>query len=175
MNEDEKKLKISLEQLRKMINVNKDNWVNNTSTNCYAYALGLDIPSYEITDYAYDPGVISNSKIYLPSYKFFTYDMLINNIYSDLDALGIDIREIMPLENISDEEWKIALFTVGYSDCLSDYHFLRQHEDNIWYHKNGFKGGISFRDFYGNIITNPLDCYFRSREYNKTFALKLKK
>lgn len=175
MKEDKHKLKISLQNLRNMIDVNKTNWVNMDSTNCYAYALGLDIPNYNIIDYAYAPGVISNSSIFLPSYKLFTYDMLLNNIYSDLEALGVDIREIRPLDTISEEEWKIALFTVGDYGYLKDYHFLRQHKDNIWYHKNGYRGTILPYDSNGIIIRNPEDCHFNRRCYDKTFALKLKK
>ena len=79
-------------------------------------------------------------------------------------------------EKVNDEEWKIALFTVGQHSCLSDYHFLRfNKEDNIWYHKNGYRGNVFNCDFVGDVITNPQECCFINRIYDKSFALKLKK
>ena len=77
MVEDTKRLKMSLKVLRSLINVNKEGWDNVLYTNCYAYALGLDVPQYEICECAYAPGVMSSSQIFLPKYKVFTIDMLL--------------------------------------------------------------------------------------------------
>lgn len=168
-------LKIALHELRNAIDVEKSEWINRYSTNCYAYALGLDIPQSEIVDYAYSPGVISKSDIFLPAYNFFTYKQLISNIYLDFNTLGINFREINPLDDVDIEEWKIALFISNYYGRIDDYHFLRQHKDGIWYHKAGYNGMVSIYDDFGHIIKNPKECQFRCTDYNKCFALRLKK
>lgn len=103
------KLKMELEYLRSCIDLEKKEWINRYATNCYAYALGLDIPQYKIKKYAYTPGIISNSDIYLPSYDEFIYEDLIKNIYLDLKTLGIDFKEIDPTDKIEKNEWKIAI------------------------------------------------------------------
>ena len=164
----------TLEKMRESINISNNTWMNLETTNCYAYALGLDIPYYKIIDFAYDPGVISNSSIFLPSYKTFTYEVLLNNIFSDLDALGIDVREINPLEKVNNDEWKIALFTAGDNENLTDFHFLRQRKNGLWLHKNGFQGSVTPYDSNRNVIINPEYCVFSTRKYEKTLALKLK-
>ena len=41
-------LKMTPEQLNEHINVKKSIWFSKYSTNCYAYALGLDIPEKNI-------------------------------------------------------------------------------------------------------------------------------
>ena len=107
-------LKISLNDLRNKIDIKKTSWENMTTTNCYAYALGLDIPEENICKYAYDPGTIGNSNY--PLYIPFTYDELINNILIDLMALDIKYQFILPNDVIDIEAWKIAVFiSSGYS------------------------------------------------------------
>jgi len=167
-------LKISLQNLRNAIDIEKSLWINTYSTNCYAYALGLDIPQYEIKDYAYAPGVIANSDIFLPSFRIFNYEDLINNIYLDLEALDIQFREISPLDDVNSNEWKIALFITKTDDGIEDYHFLRQHSDGFWHHKKGFGGMVSKYDCYGQIIENPEECDLGNRKYDKCLSLKLK-
>ena len=172
---EKNKLKMDLLEIRNLINLDKTNWINMTSTNCYAYALGLDVPEYKIANFAYIPGVMSQSDIFLPNFGLFTYDSLINNIYSDMEALKIEIKEINPLDDVSYDEWKVALFITKYYNLLDDYHFLRQSKNGIWYHKSGYNGGIFMCDNHGKIITNPKESYFNCRTYNKCFSLKLKK
>lgn len=169
------KLKMSLEDIRNSINIDKKEWINVYDTNCYAYALGLDIPQYRICDYAYNPGVIGNSKVNLiTSSDIFSYNDLIHNMILDFEALGIDYREVDCLDRISDNEWKIALFISKTYGGLDDFHFLRQHNDDIWYHKSGIWNVTSYDD-YNRLITNPKDCFLEHRTYNKCFSLKLKK
>lgn len=171
------KLKITLQELRNSIDIQKNTWDSKYSTNCYAYALGLDIPQYQVKCCAYAPGVIANSKINLPSKRVFSYNDLITNLYLDFDALGIKFREINPLDKISYNEWKIALFITWYDEpeLVVDYHFLRQHNDGIWYHKNGFEGEVSEYDNHRKIIINPEECFLRYRKYNKCLSLTLTK
>ena len=168
------RLKMEIEYLRSCIDLEKKEWINRYATNCYAYALGLDIPQSKINRYAYTPGIISKSNIYLPSCDEFIYEDLINNIYLDLKALGIDFREIEPNEEIEENEWKIAIFIARSYGKIFDYHFLREHNDGTWYHKNGFNGDISNCDCNGDVITNPKDCYIPCRSYKKCLSLKLK-
>lgn len=168
------KLKMELEYLRSCIDLEKKEWINRYATNCYAYALGLDIPQANIIKYAYTPGIISNSDIYLPACNEFIYEDLINNIYLDLKALSIDFKEIDPTDKIDENEWKIAIFTAQNYGRLYDYHFLREHRDGIWYHKIGWNGEVSKYDCNGDVITNPKDCYIPCRSYKKCLSLKLK-
>ena len=173
------KLRISLQEIRNSIDIKKRDWINMDTTNCYAYALGLDIPQSEICDFAYVPGVISNSNKIIPPHKIFSYDTLLNNIYLDLNTLGIDFREINPLDDISMEEWKIALFvTKVYSDKgyvgLEDFHFLRQLRDGFWYHKGGYNGTITRLDSYSDEIVDPQECILENRTYKKCLSLRLK-
>lgn len=172
-------LRMSLEEIRNSIDLKKTEWINISTTNCYAYALGLDIPQQNIKDNAYIPGVISNSKMPLLPNEIFSYDELLYNIYLDLKILGIDYREINPIEDINQDEWKIALFvTKVYSDKgligLNDFHFLRFNNDGNWYHKCGFDGIISNYDSYEDEIIDPRDCILCDRTYKKALSLRLK-
>lgn len=51
-------LKISVDDLVDYISLTYDYWENAMDTNCYAFALGLDIPEDEIVKNAYQLGVI---------------------------------------------------------------------------------------------------------------------
>lgn len=172
------KLKMSLQELREAINLRKSDWINIDNNNCYAYALGLDIPQVEIKNYAFVPGVISDSHIQIPPNKIFSYDVLLNNICLDLEALDINFREINPLDNVGVDEWKIALFiTRAYYEeqlYLRDFHFLRQHSDGFWYHKDGYGGIVSKLDSYNREIINPETCFLSGRIYKKCLSLRLK-
>ena len=50
----------SIYNLKGKININKKHWYHFIKTNCYAYALGLDINEDRIMKKAYQPGVISD-------------------------------------------------------------------------------------------------------------------
>jgi hypothetical protein len=146
------------------------NWNNLNTTNCYLYALKLDMPYYDLNERAFIPGGIS--KKYVPRCKEHNYqdEEFLNNIYRDLNFLGINYQNIDPNEEAS---WKIALFLERYKDQLLDFHFLR-FQDGIWYHKKGFRGLISKVDYSGNIITNPLDCNMLNNQYVATLKLNKK-
>ena len=102
-------LKMSLNEIRGKIQMYPENWVNMYSTNCYTYALGLDIRQSDICDYAYQPGTISETTNIFKS-KYFSYDMLIKGIESDLELLQIAYRNVEEDEKLALNEWKIALF-----------------------------------------------------------------
>ena len=171
-------LNLSRLDLISKMDLNKIKWENRASSNCYAFALGFDIAEKDICESAYCPGVIGGSKINLPSMYSFSLDDLISCIETDLDYLGIDFRENATLDDLKDGEWLIALY-VSYlfshrKDRLSDYHFLRLFDDGTWYHKNGFYGRVINLDTKRKVITDPLTCELRNREFIKTYALKLK-
>ena len=165
-------LKMSLNEIRGQIQIHPEIWTHIYTTNCYAYALGLDIRENRICDFAYQPGTISGTSNLANSY-YFCYDDLINGIEGDFNALDINWREIEPQEVVSAGEWKIALMIEKYDDCLYDYHFLRQKENGIWIHKNGFNTLPSKKDYLGKIITNPITGYLYPYTYKKCYALRI--
>lgn len=172
-------LRVDLQELRNSIDVNSKRWKHFLTTNCYAFALGLDIKEKDIKNYAFQPGVIGSSFNSIDRLKFFSYSSLIDNIHIDMEKLGIDIREVDPLEEVSDGEWKIALFTVFhayrfYSEWLSDFHFLRQSKEGIWYHKPGYYNIPTKYDYKHQIIQNPENCYLNNKQYRKCYSLKLR-
>ena len=167
-------LKMSLDEIRNRIDILKWDWDNLYTTNCYAYALGLDIPENDICKYAYDPGTISKS---CPLYIPYSYNQLINNVLADLEILNIEHRFIHPSDSILPDEWKIAIFIPKIYSLyqLEDYHFIRQRNDGLWYYKNGITGPISNLDTYDQFITDPTTCFFKEYMYTDSLCLKLKK
>lgn len=173
-------LKISLEELRNRINVEKKEWINYCSTNCYAYALGLDVPEHQICNYAYEPGIINNTNNILKSCNCkLIYNDLLNYLYNDFSVLGINFREIYPNEKIKSYEWKIALYTEFAAstediEFLFDFHFLRQNKNGVWYHKMGWNSSPNNFDSNKKVITNLDDCYIQDYKYQKCFKLNLR-
>lgn len=165
-------IKMNSTEYRRQIKLDSTSWKHAYTTNCYAFALGLDIRERLIMKDAYQPGTLTQHNLDV----YFTYEQLINNLISDLDYLGIDYKEIDPSEKVGIDEWKIALFVQynPYMGLLSDFHFLRQ-IDNIWYHKQGYYGLPTNKDSYNNLIIDPVDCYIYGEDYQKTYSLKLKK
>ncbi len=164
----QRKIPLNPKELRKLIDLDKKDWENKQNTNCYAYALGLDVNIPK----AFEPGEIGHSKTDLRNYNSFTYELLLDNIFTDLEALDIAYREIDPIEEIAPDEWKIALFTTRNGEYIDDFHFMREHKDGIWYHKNGTriynKTNLLFP------IKNPKTVYLPGREYEKCLSLRLK-
>lgn len=172
-------LKIDLNELKGQIQIFPKNWYNLYETNCYAYALGIDIREDDICSFAYQPGIISET-IDLPNLDYFSYDDLIKAVESDLDVLDINYREIKPNDDTFDNEWKIALMVEYLDDNCSDsylenFHFLRSNKNNIWIHKDSYLGQISKKDDSYNNITDPRSCDMCLYKYKKCYALSLNK
>lgn len=167
-------LKMSLQEIRDKINLSFHPWINGDKSNCYAYALGLDVNETEIISYAFNPGVISGATDVIWSDDIFGYEDLLLGIGADLDALGIEFKKVSPLYCTKEGEWKIALFVDGYRGVLEDFHFLRQNEDGVWYHKDGYLGEVTNRDDNGNIILNPEKYFFTYRDYYACYSLRLR-
>lgn len=178
MNLQQHNLKMSLQDIRNSINLNNTNWINISTTNCYAFALGLDINEDDIIENAYVPGTISNSQIKIQDdfiiHDFFKYTDFITNLYTDLEHLNISFREITPNERISSSEWKIAIFTTPCSNGCKDFHFLRLCNDGIWHHKKGYGFYPTIYDDQDKIITNIEKCFLTSKKYEKCLSLKLR-
>lgn len=177
INFNEYYLKMHYQDIRDHIDLKTDHWKHIFTTNCYAFALGLDINEKDIGHFAYTPGVMGKAPTYLPYFSMFTLDNLLENIFCDLDFLDISFYETDPTSPIKLDEWKIALFTSPYQNdnkWLNDYHFLRENPNNIWYHKTGWFSKPTNKDNNAKIITNPKDCYLVEKQYQKCYSLKLK-
>ena len=172
-------MKLDLSELKRQIKLDKKHWRHILTTNCYAFALGLDVPERKIKTFAYAPGTIGLSSTNLVMQRYFTLENLISNIQDDLIHMGISFSECNPLEKVDDDEWKIALFTAFYAfvcyDCyLYDYHFMRQSKDGLWYHKDGYVHRPTCFDSNKEVIHDPRKCTFKNYEYQLTYKLKLK-
>ena len=168
---------MNIDEIKNSININKKKWKHIFTTNCYAYALGLDIRENSIMKNAYQPGIMGENYASVCNSDYFSYGLLLDCFYFDMRKLDIIVKEINPLDEIKADEWKIALFTSfyeynGYTEMLSDYHFLRQMEDGYWYHKPGYLNKPTNKDSLGNLITSPNDCFIYGKEYKKTYSLR---
>lgn len=172
-------LKMSIKEIRDKIDINCESWKYIKETNCYAYALGLDIPCDLINDHAYEPGTISNTnKFYEDELWHLNYNRFMYCLYSDLYNLGIEFKEVAPTTKIECNEWKIALYTEFLSypgETILDFHFLRESKEGLWYHKIGWEDGPTNIDINNKIITNLDNCFLGDYEYQKCLCLKLKK
>jgi hypothetical protein len=87
-------------------NVKVSKWRNTLTTNCYAYALGLDIPEKEIIDGAYSSigkmGLAYNRT--LGSYEKNKMPF-VDKLEYDLDFLKIKFKETDPYVLLKDNEW----------------------------------------------------------------------
>ena len=130
-----------INKIRHNIIVKDKKWNNINDTNCYAYALNLDLSCKEINDDRcfYNVGYISSC------YKrILEKEELINALINDMKKLGISIKEVDFNYILEENEWKIALFkTDVYVDDKgrksTDFHFIRKNYDGYWSHKVGWK------------------------------------
>ena len=172
------KLNMSMDEIKNNISLIKDTWKNYSTTNCYAFALGLDVPEEKISENAYQVGVLGAIK--------FGFDYIDLRIMSyeerlklDLVALNIELKEVGPdfdqvikpyysggKKIYSEYNWPIALF-----ESDNNVHFLRKKSDGIWYHKYGYGSFVMNIDRKGKIITDPEECDLRDFKYKKTFLL----
>lgn len=155
-------------------------WKHNIMTNCYAYALNLDIPEICIKKGIYTPGNISGSYHDIAFEQLFTYDTFISNLYKDLEYLNIDYKKVDPDEKISVDEWKIAIYLLEFVKETKDeaaiylnYHFLKE-KNGEWSHKNWYRKPSKI-DSRKDIITDPRNANIENFTYYDTYKLKLKK
>lgn len=171
----------TLSKISFLINPFEKKWRNKNETNCYAYAIGIDLSIKEIYPFErLNPGVFSDHYLDNP----FTKGELLSFLESDLDCLNINFREVSPDYKLKHDEWKIAIMISSeFSfDEQMDYHFLRQTGTDIWSHKKGFNCMPTILDSRGKPITSPVtsvvetDGLFSSTKYNylKTLCLRKK-
>lgn len=170
---------LNIEEIKSHIYLFGDRkWKNNSDTNCYAYALGLDYPEDQLFFRAYQLGAFSalQKRGYIPNnLGFYPYDERLEN---DLKTLKIEYTEVDPdvdnyyvlnkEDGTTDYYWSIALF-----DGCMDFHFLRKGFDGKWYHKQGyFLSPINY-DTNNRRILDPRKCNLGNYKYIKTYQLKL--
>ena len=128
-------------------------WKNIESSNCYAFALGLDVDEDEICPYAYRIGnIFLQNKWSLwrsdPDNKIREIEEF---ILDDFETLGIECKifrdkdkrqYLQELEHPNDC-WDILLF-VHRSGC---YHFVRVGSNGLLYHKVGWREVPKLTDF----------------------------
>lgn len=169
-------LKLSTYEIKQLISLKEDYWENNFDTNCYAFALGLDIPETDIIYNAYQPGIIGSIIYDIPAKR------LINMSYEeriilDMKALKIQFNEALPneetkysyIKNSIEKTWIIALFSND-----RDFHFARKNYDGKWYHKIGYFGIPTAYDSNHKIINNVASCSIRDYQYIKSYRLQYK-
>lgn len=160
---------MELDTLKNCINLNNNEWKNILTTNCYAYALGLDISQDEITRCAYDLGAMYYfySKV---KRHYLSHEELLK---LDLDTLGLSYTEVPLDEPLGEEEWKIAYFDSVY-EC--GYHFFREIENGIWWHKYDFGYQPTCLDDAKKLIVDPTNAKvnYRGLELKKCYLLKRK-
>lgn len=158
---------MNLEMLKGQINPWKNTWINIENTNCYAFALGLDIPQEKICECAFDLGHMYRYYNQVKP-KYIPHDLLLQY---DFKTLELIYRESSINEPLGSQEWKIAYFDTQY-EC--GFHFFRQTENGIWWHKFDYGFIPTCLDEDNKIIANPKDCNvdFRGLNYQKCYTLK---
>jgi len=177
-------LKMPLDYIKKQLRFNpRSFWNNLLATNCYAYALGIDIPEEQIANKAYIPGIMGSIVFNIQSSKLNKMS-LEEKLYLDLRALDISHSECSQSDistNYFDGDfiiyqWIIAIFI----DDKEDFHFMRKSWDNDWWHKRGFnlEKPINYDDDFRTIY-NPEKCNidnsYKNAKYVKCLKLKYKR
>ena len=169
-------LKINCDNIKNLISLREEYWENDLSTNCYAFALGLDIPENQIIENAYQLGVIGAITKHIPieRIKKLTFE---ERLILDLNALGIiyencntnDKSDCWVTSNYFYTQWIISLLSNG-----KNFHFIRKSFDEIWYQKWGYFAPIIDFDFDKRVITDPNEANFGEYKLIKTYKLSYK-
>lgn len=169
-------LKLSSYEIKQLISLKEDYWENNFDTNCYAFALGLDIPENEIIYNAYQPGIIGSTIYGLPA-KILINMSFEERVFLDMRALKIQFNETLPsdetkykfIKNSIEKTWIVALFSNN-----KDFHFVRKSYDGKWYHKIGYFGKPTIYDSNHKIISGIESCTILDYQYVKSYKLQYK-
>ena len=135
-------LEIDEKKIKSLISLKEDYWENNFTTNCYAFALGLDIPEAQICKNAYQLGFIAAKKFGIDIKRILNMS-LEERFLLDLKALKIAYYEIREeqaagwyyLGNYVCNYWDVLLYSNG-----KDFHFLRRNYNGELYNKIGYLG-----------------------------------
>lgn len=173
-----KNFKININELRRHIELKTEYWVNRNTTNCYAYALGFDIPESIIREGAYSLGTIGLLREKIdPSFRI--YYSKETRLLKDLKALKLKCVEASPYEVIRDDD-KNSYFLISLFEKEGDFHFLRKSKlDNTWWHKRGWSENPKNIDDENNVITDPTKAvigdYKGDYRYVKTYKIGFKR
>lgn len=166
-------LKKTIEEIKELISLKEEYWEYYQDTNCYAFALGLDVPENEIIKNAYQLGVIGAAVYEIPIQKLKKMSFE-KRLVLDLQALKISYKEASPsdktyskfINNYISNYWIIALF-----QNQDDFHFLRKNYNDEWYHKRGYLASPIAYDDNKQIITDIIQCSIGNYRYVKTYQL----
>lgn len=127
-------------EIVKRIDLQEDNWHHISNTNCYAFAIGLDIPEIIIADNAYQIGTLASLiEGFSPDdLKKLSYE---ERFLLDMNALNIKVTEekisslsyMETIKNYCFLSWVISLY-----QRVNDFHFIRKAYNGSWYHKRGY-------------------------------------
>ena len=134
-------------------------------TNCYSYALNVQVNPYTNALLDMQPGYGLNSgKMWLP--EEITGDNIIKFVKQDAENLGFVFEEISKYEVCDPGCYKVALVIDEYKETEyenedenenkdnADFHWYRQNSDGTWSHKNG-GSKVTDLDASGNLIYDP--------------------
>ncbi len=162
--------------IKNLISLREEYWENDFSTNCYAFALGLDIPENQIIKDAYQLGIIGAIAKHIPieEIKKLTFE---ERLILDLNVLGIkeeisnidDNSEFFFTSNYIYKQWVISLLSNG-----KNFHFIRKSYNGIWYQKWGYYAPVTKFDFDKKVITNPNEANFEEYKLVKTYKLSFR-
>lgn len=175
-------------KVRNSIHFNSERKHNDV--NCYAFAVGIDLPEKDICDYAFDPGQIGTYINYFDNFR--NYQNMCAYMHSksvqdrfgyDMDTLGIEVSEAdeEDMSEYFDEEgyynWLFAMYSLKPRLFVpSDVHCLRKTKDGIWVHKLGRDGLPSMVDPNGNLLTALPEelAYSKKRVYTNPSVYRLR-
>ena len=138
------------------IDINNKVWLNPCLTNCYAYALGIDL---NVGRRIIELGEISGF-----DYKLRNKNDLETALMMDSIRLNLNIERVDPDYEIKDNnKWLIAMYMTPffYDQDINqkefDNHFLWKTKNDNWSHKIGNTSIITYKDDNGKKIDNPID------------------
>ncbi len=133
---------LNIKEIKNLISLREEYWENSFTTNCYAFALGLDIPEDEICKKGFQPGVMASSILNIP-FNQIAELKIENRVILDFKALKLgykiseleDKQELIFLGNYICQSWDILLFSKDEA-----FHFARVNINGEMYHKIGYFG-----------------------------------
>lgn len=111
-----------------------------TSTNCYAYSIGIMYNFLTKMRGFYNPGFTEHNR-YMPED---TPEILMQKVERDLENLSVRFREIKLGEKIElkENEYLVKVFMADPNEKIpnGDFHFVRQDRNTgKWFHKMGWE------------------------------------
>ena len=138
-------LRMKIERIIKSINpVDYTAWVHKNSTNCYAYALGIDIPESKIGYLAFEPGSIALNKMNVAKDDLkweLRRRTLLEKLEMDFELLGLQYEfssTEKPYEITETQDGIIRSWDLVLMDSPYGIHFGWVNQDGVMLHKKGY-------------------------------------